>query len=153
MENEFNALKTFITTTLSPYIEEAVTQDTPMNTVGAKNVVFGSVDVSRNTGKVIVSVLPEEQEEADEQYINKRTYLSRFTVTFICSGYSYDVLMRQVARYSSAFCYALLRNQDLGNNIKLEDLGERRFFTDAGTTEKQMTAFEVDVTLSSEVKR
>lgn len=149
MEYVFNSLKSFILENLNDYLELVTDDDTPMPMVSENNIVFGSVDLSRLSGKVICSILPDSQED-DEEELASRNILNNLVVTFIFSDAKYEVLVRQMARYASAFRKALLDNPTLNNTVEYTEVKERTFFTDAGITDKQKTAVEVNLTITVE---
>lgn len=60
------------------------------------------------------------------------------------------MLVRQVCRYSAAFRRAALDDISLAGAVERSEIGERRFFTDAGTVEKQAVAVEIGLTVTIE---
>lgn len=149
MEEIFNNIKQFILNTVNGYITALADETTPMNAILGKNIVFGSVDLSRYDSKIICSVIPESQEENEEE-IGSYKITSDFTVSFLCRGYQQDVLVRQMCRYGAAFRRAVLDDVSLGQTVEQSEIGRRDFFTDAGTVEKQMTAVEIGLTVETE---
>lgn len=149
MEKIFNDIKDFILTTVNPYISEMADSETPMNEINEKNIVFGSVDLSRYNAKVICSIIPDSQEENEEE-IGSYKITSDFTVTFLCKGYPLETLVRQMCRYGAAFRRAVLDDVSLGGKVERSEIGRREFFTDAGTVEKQVTAVEIGLTTETE---
>ena len=149
MEEIFSNIKQFILNTVNGYITALADETTPMNAILEKNIVFGSVDLSRYDSKIICSVLPESQEENEEE-IGSYKITSDFTVSFLCRGYQQDVLVRQMCRYGAAFRRAVLDDVSLGQTVEQSEIGRRDFFTDAGTVEKQMTAVEIGLTVETE---
>jgi len=149
MEEIFNSIKQFILGTVNDYITKLADENTPMNAISEKNIVFGSVDLSRYNSKIICSVIPESQEENEEE-IGCYKITSDFTVSFLCRGYPQDVLVRQMCRYGAAFRRAVLDDVSLGQTVEQSEIGHRDFFTDAGTVEKQMTAVEIGLTVETE---
>lgn len=149
MEEIFNNIKQFILNTVNGYITALADETTPMNAILGKNIVFGSVDLSRYDSKIICSVIPESQEENEEE-IGSYKITSDFTVSFLCRGYQQDVLVRQMCRYGAAFRRAVLDDVSLGQTVEQSTIGRRDFFTDAGTVEKQMTAVEIGLTVETE---
>jgi hypothetical protein len=149
MEEIFNHIKNFILSTVNGYISEMADEETPMNTVDEQFIVFGSVDLSRYDSKVVCSILPDSQEENEEE-IGSYKITSGFTVTFLCKGYPQDVLVRQICRYGAAFRRAVLDDVSLGQTVERSEIGSREFFTDAGTVEKQVTAVEIGLTVETE---
>lgn len=149
MEEIFNHIKNFILSTVNGYISELEDEETPMNAISKKNIAFGSVDLSRYDSKIVCSIIPDSQEENEEE-IGSYKITSDFTVTFLCKGYPLDVLVRQMCRYGAAFRRAVLDDVSLGQTVEKSEIGRREFFTDAGTVEKQVTAVEIGLTVETE---
>lgn len=151
MEEIFNFIKAFILSTVNGCLSEYADENTPMNTIEERNIVFGSVDLSRYDAKIICAVIPESEEE-DESEIGAYKKTSDFTVSFLCKGYAQEVLVRQMCRYGAAFRRAVLDDVSLGQTVEQTEVGRRDFFTDAGTVEKQMTAVEISLSVVTEDK-
>jgi len=149
MEEIFNFIKDFILETVNGYISESADETTPMNEIEESNIVFGAVDLSRCSAKVVCAVVPESQED-DESEIGAYKIGSDFTVSFLCKGYPQDVLVRQMCRYGEAFRRAVLDDVSLGQRVERADIGRRDFFTDAGAVERQMTAVETGLSVVTE---
>lgn len=149
MEEIFRNIKDFILNTVNGYITELADEETPMNEITEKNIVFGSVDLSRYNSKIVCSILPDSQEE-DEEEIGSYKITSSFTVTFLCKGYPLEVLVRQMCRYGVAFRRAVLDDVSLGQTVEQAEINRREFFTDAGTVEKQVTAVEIGLAVITE---
>ncbi len=146
MEHIFEAIKGFILSDLGEYLLQMESEGCPLPVPSEKDVIFGAVDVSRQSGKVIVAVLPDEQEEAEPE-LGSDNMKSSVTVSFLISGNRYEVLVRQMARYCAALRRAILDNPSLTGKVEDTAVGKRKFFTNAGTVEKQMTAFEISLTV------
>lgn len=149
MEEIFNFIKNFILSAVNGIISEYADETTPMNQIDEKNIVFGAVDLSRYSSKIICAVIPENEEE-DESEIGAYKINSGFTVSFLCRGYPQDVLVRQMCRYGAAFRRAVLDDVSLGGTVESSEIGSRKFFTDAGTVGNQMTAVEIGLTVETE---
>lgn len=149
MEEIFNYIKQFILSTVNGALSDYADDDTPMNAIESKNIVFGAVDLSRYSSKIICAILPEEEED-DESEIGAYKIGSDFTVSFLCSGYAQEVLVRQMCRYGAAFRRAVLDDVSLGGTVESSTIGRRDFFSDAGTVEKQMAAVEISLSVVTE---
>lgn len=149
MEEIFEAIKQFILSTVNEYITALADETTPMNEISEDNIVFGAVDLSRYQAPIICVVVPERQED-DEEEIGAYKITSDFTVGFFCRGYKQETLVRQMCRYGAAFRRAVLDDVSLGGSVEQSEINERQFFTDAGTVEKQCTAVEIGLTVTTE---
>ena len=149
MEEIFARIKEFILSAVNSRIEGLADETTPMCAVEERNIVFGAVDLSRYDAKVVCAVIPESEEE-DEQEIGAYKVTSEFTVSFLCRGYPQEVLVRQMCRYGAAFRRAVLDDGSLGQTVERSEIGRRGFYTDAGTVGGQMTAVELGLTVETE---
>ncbi len=149
MEAIFNYIKQFILSTVNGYLPEYADENTPMNAIEEKNIVFGAVDLSRYTDKIVCAIVPDSEDD-EEAEIGADKENSDFTVSFLCRGYAQDVLVRQMCRYGAAFRRAVLDDVSLNGTVERAEIGRRNFFTDAGTVEKQMTAVEISLTVITE---
>lgn len=146
MERTGNAIKEFILGTVNDYIKEYATDDCPMNELTDKTVVFGAVDPSRYESKVLCAIVPDEQEDEEEE-IGAYRITSGFTVSFLCRGYEQETLVRQMCRYGAAFRRAVLDDVSLGHTVERSEVGRRQFYTDAGTVKEQATAVDIGLTV------
>lgn len=149
MEDIYKALSGFLTGTLPEYLEAVSTPDTPCPPIQDGAVVFGTVDVSRMQQKCVVSVMPDGQEDGEGELASWKTE-SRLTVTFILSGASYDVLVRRMVRYPAAFRSAILDDPTLCGKVEDVRIGKRTFHPDCGTADRQMTACEVELEITTD---
>ena len=149
MEETIDGIKRFILENVNEYASELADEETPMNAIDEKNIASGAVDLSRYAAKVVCAIIPESEEDTDED-IGAYTTRATFTIAFICRGYPQDVLVRQVCRYGAAFRRAALDDVSLAGAVEHSEIGERRFFTDAGTVEKQAVIVEIGLTVTTE---
>ena len=149
MEEIFTALKDLIVSKLPDYLTAMSTQDTPLPALTAKDVVFGSVDLLKYRQNVLCAILPESTEDT-EGTISDSGQQSQFTVAFVCRGQQYEVLVRQMCRYASAFHKMIVENYSLNKKVQNTEMGNTQFFYDPGTVEKQLTACEIDLTVLTE---
>lgn len=149
MEEIFTALKDLIVAKLPEYLSPMATQDTPLPSLTSKDVVFGSIDLLKYRQNVLCAILPESTEDT-EGTISDSGQQSKFTVAFVCRGQQYEVLVKQMCRYASAFHQMIVENYSLNKKVHNTEMGNTQFFYDAGTVEKQMTACEIDLTVLTE---
>ena len=67
-------------------------------------------------------------------------------MAFICREDKQSVLDDKVVRYAHAFRKAVLTDTSLDGALTGSELGERKFYFDAGTVEQQMSAVEITFT-------
>ena len=146
MEQTAESLKQFIIGSYSDYLDKAKTEDTPMPHLTDKTVILGVIDPLKINSAVCCSILPETETE-DTDYIGGYATSTVFTVTFLCKNNNYDVLIRQMCRYAEAFREAVHNDYSLNCTVNNTDIGERRFYPDCGTNDKQMTACEIELTI------
>lgn len=149
MEETIDGIRRFILENVNEYLAGLSDDETPMNAIDAKNIASGAVDLSRYDAKVVCAIIPESEIDNDDD-IGVYNTRATFTIAFICKGYPQDVLVRQVCRYSAAFRRAALDDISLAGAVERSEIGERRFFTDAGTVEKQAVAVEIGLTVTTE---
>lgn len=147
MEEVFNALKRFIENRLPSKIKEFADGKTPMPQ--PSKIVFGVVDVSRVDGKVTCVIVPEDEEE-QEATQTKGVKRATVTVSFICKGNKYDVLLRQMCRYAKAFEEIIRSDWNLGGEVNDAEIVRTDFFPDAGATAATAAASEIQVRIWTE---
>ncbi len=146
METVYSNIKAFILSTLSDYLTDLQDDETPLNAPTENEIIFGVADLTRYENKLLCVITPDYQEETDGTIgsVNMRTSC---TVSFLCRGYKYEVLMRQMCRYAIAFRRAVQNDYTLAGGFQNSAIEKIDFFADAGTTEKQMTACEIALTV------
>ncbi len=147
MEEVFDALKCFIENNLPAKAAELADAETPMPAIS--RIVFGVVDASRVDGKITCVIVPEEEEE-EEASQTKGRKVSTVTVSFICKGNKYDVLLRQMCRYAKAFEETVRSDWNLDGAVNNTVVTHTDFFPDAGATAATMTACETQLRIWTE---
>ena len=132
----------------APLAEDAVTASSDVS-AKEKNIVFGTVDLSRYERPVVVSILPEQQ-EPDEGYIDGFSDRSEFVVTFLFQKAKYPELVSRMCRYSKAFRTAQAKNPSMSDAIEESEITQIDFFPDTGAVPQQMTAFEINMAVITE---
>lgn len=113
-----------------------------------KDVVIGVVDLSRYESNLLISLLPEEESEADDGKFIDGDYVEQsVTLTVLLRGKSNEKLCEGICKYSDLICQKIRDDCELSGIVVGSGLGDRKFYLDAGTVEKQMTAVEIPLTL------
>lgn len=111
-----------------------------------KNIVLGVVDLSRYENNVIVSVIPDEEQDAEESFNGQGINLS-FTITILCRGKKQENLIRQISEYTEQICSVFREDCTLGGLADNSKLEKRKYYLDAGATAEQMVAVEIPMTI------
>lgn len=113
-----------------------------------KNIVLGTVDLSRYESNLIISIIPENEEESDQYNFNDGQGIQlEMTVTILCRGQSQEKLVETMSAYTDFILDEIRKDCTLGNIGEGSAIGIRKFYLDAGTVENQMTASETTLTL------
>lgn len=113
-----------------------------------KNIVLGTVDLSRYESDLIISIIPETEEESDQYNFNDGQGIQlETTVTILCRGKNQEKLVQVMSAYTDFILDEVRKDCTLGNIGEGSAIGTRRFYLDAGTVEKQLTASETTLTL------
>ncbi|MCR5723466.1 MAG: hypothetical protein K6G80_00090 [Treponema sp.] len=148
MESVYSSIKAFVLETLGTYLEPLADESTPLPAPAEKDIVFGVADLTRYENKLLCVITPDAQEEAEGE-IGGVIMRTTCTVSFLCRGAQYDVLMRKMCRYAAAFRRAVQNDSTMGGAFQNVSFEKTDFFPDAGTTEKQMTAAEMTITVEA----
>jgi|GEM_PF-1569650 len=149
MEQIAEAIKKFILEDVNAELTGLESDGITLPPVAEKNIVFGTVDLSRYEAAIIVSILPETQ-EPDEEFINGFSDRSEFTVTFFFQKEKYSLLVKRMFRYAKAFRTAQAKNPELSSTsddpesgVEESEITQIKFYPDTGAVAQQMTAFEI----------
>ena len=146
MESVFKNIKNFLLEKVNPLLEAEEDEEIKLPLFSEKYIVFGQVDLSRYQNKIIVSVIPEDQEE-DEEGLDDYAQKSRFLITFLCSGDKQEKLVQKICRYSECFRIAVLSDALMNGTCDNAEIGKRKFYCDAGAVSGQMAAVEIELTV------
>lgn len=149
MEQIAETIKNFILNDVNTELAALEDQSVTLPPVEAKNIVFGTVDLSRYERPVVVSILPEQQ-EPDDGYIDGFADRSEFVVTFLFQKDKYPALVSRMCRYSKAFRTAQAKNPSMSDAIEESEITQIDFFPDTGAVPQQMTAFEINMAVITE---
>ena len=149
MEQIAETLKTFLLEDVNAELPGLESEGVTLPAITAKNIVFGTVDLSRYESPVVVSILPETQSQ-EEGFIDGTAWRSDFTITFLFQKAVYPLLVKRMCRYSSAFKTALAKNPDFDGNVEESELEQIQFYPDTGAVEHQMTASEITLNVITE---
>lgn len=113
-----------------------------------KNIVLGTVDLSRYESDLIISIIPETEEESEQYNFNDGQGIQlELTVTILCRGQSQEKLVETMSAYTDYILDEIRKDCTLGNIGEGSAIGTRKFYLDAGTVENQLTASETTLTL------
>lgn len=149
MEQIAEAIKDFILEDVNAELTGLESEGVTLPQIAEKNIVFGTVDLSRYESQVVVSILPETQ-EPDEEFINGFSDRSEFTITFIFQKTAYPLLVKRMFRYAKAFRKAQAQNPDFDNSVEESEITQIQFYPDTGAVAQQMTAFEITIHTDTE---
>lgn len=149
MEQIAENLKNFILNDVNAELSGLESEGVTLPAIAEKNIVFGTVDLSRYESPVVVSILPETQ-EPDEEYINGFSDRSEFTVTFLFQKTAYPILVKRMFRYAKAFRKAQAKNPDFDDSVEESEITQIQFYPDTGAVPQQMTAFEISLNTDTE---
>ena len=149
MEQIAETIKNFILNDVNTELAELEDHDVTLPPVEEKNIVFGTVDLSRYERPVVVSILPEQQ-EPDDGYIDGFADRSEFVVTFLFQKEKYPALVSRMCRYAKAFRIAQAKNPSMSDTIEESEITQIDFFPDTGAVPQQMTAFEINMAVVTE---
>ena len=149
MEQIAKTIKEFILNDVNTELTKLADQTVTLPAVDEKNIIFGTVDLSRYEKPVVVSILPEQQ-EPDDGYINGFSDRSEFVVTFLFQKEKYSTLVTRMCRYAKAFRIAQAKNPSMSDKIEESEITLVDFFPDTGAVAQQMTAFEINLAVVTE---
>jgi hypothetical protein len=149
MEQIAETIKNFILNDVNTELAELEDHDVTLPPVEERNIIFGTVDLSRYERPVVVSILPEQQ-EPDEGYIDGFSDRSEFVVTFLFQKEKYNKLISRMCRYAKAFRIAQAKNPSMSDAIEESEITQIDFFPDTGAVPQQMTAFEINMAVVTE---
>lgn len=149
MEEIAEAIKSFILEDVNAELAELESEGITLPQIDGKNIVLGTVDLSRYESAVVVSILPETQ-EPDEEFINGFSDRSQFTVTFLFQKTAYPILVKRMFRYAKAFRKAQAKNPDFDDSVEESEITQIQFYPDTGAVPQQMTAFEISLNTDTE---
>lgn len=147
MEHVMDAIKAYIKNHPEAFTAEA-TQDCPVVAPREKDILLGTVDLSRYENNIIVSIIGDTDDDEPISISDVDTDHS-LTVTFLCRGYQSEILARQICRYAEAFRKLILADSTLDGEVDDSSTGQRRYYPDCGTVEDQMAAVEIDLSVST----
>ncbi len=160
MEKVFEIIKRFLIGTVNGLIREYNAENSENLTLFSEgNIVFGAIDPFKNpTQKMLCSIYPESQSSEANELSSVQT-TSKFTLTIVNKNELYRQLLSHTCAYSNIIVKAVFGNYSLETtfinsagteetvSVDNTDIGERTFYPDAGTAEKQATAVEISLTI------
>lgn len=150
MEELLEKLKDFILEH-QEYFSELSEEDVPLEILTENNVLIHPVDISRYEENVLCVILPNvEQDDFENSSIGFQRVNSDITISFLNRGYPYETLIRQSCRFAAGLRKMLFENPTLGDSVLDFQFGNRSFYPDMGTVDRQMSAVEIELTLLTE---
>lgn len=150
MEKIFEKIKKFILTSVNHYIEEETTKDVPLTKINAGDIIFGQVDLLKYKNNILVAIVPIKQENGDSELADYEEN-SNFVVSFIARFSQSEILIKQMCRYAFCFKKAIYNDGSLGNTVDDVTINTAKFYSNAGTVENQMSAVEIDISVTTSV--
>ena len=141
MDKIADSIKNFIINKVNAELSGLTETGLTLPTISSADVVFGVVDLSRYEKPIIVSILPETQNETGDD-IDGVNMDSTFIITFLFQKIQYDKAMKRMCRYAKAFWLAQAKNPDF-TGVEDSTITNIQYFPDAGVTPQQMTAVEI----------
>ena len=148
MDQIAEEIKSFILEDVNAELAGLTEAGLTLPAIDTKNIVFGTVDLSRYEVPVVVSILPETQ-EPEPGFIDGSSVRSEFTITFLFQKETYKTLVKRMCRYAKAFWLAQEKNPDFGETEETE-ITNIQYYPDTGAVPQQMTAFELSLSVITE---
>lgn len=143
-EETAEALKSLILNDMNAELPGLATDGVTLPAIAEKNIVLGTVDLSRYESPVVVSILPDKVEPIDGDLDGYRDK-DKFVVTMIFQKAAYSILVKRMFRYAKAFRLAMEKNPSMGGKIDDSGIDGVDFYPDTGDKNQTVTAFEAEV--------
>lgn len=143
-EETAEAMKSLILNDVNAELPGLATSGVTLPAIAEKNIVLGTVDLSRYESPVVVSILPDKVEPIDgglDGYSDR----DRFIVTMIFQKAAYPILVKRMCRYAKALRLALEKNANMDGAADDSGIDGVDFFPDTGDKNQSVTAFEAEV--------
>lgn len=152
MKLVYEALKNFILTDMAEPLKKMEVREGEYPLPDAKNIVYGTFEVSRNESKILVAIVPDSVKE-DTGSLDSGVIEGTVLVCFAFRGLAYSELVERMETYAAAFRMALRSNPSLSGAVMNADIGTTEYFPDAGATHGTMTVAEIELTVRVEEKK
>lgn len=143
-EETAEALKALVLNDVNAELAGLATSDVPLPTIAEKNIILGTVDLSRYESPVVVSILPDKVEPVDGD-LNGYRDKDSFVLTMIFQKAAYAVLVKRMVRYAKALRLAMEKNANMDGAVDDSGIDGVDFFPDTGDKNQTVTAFEAEV--------
>lgn len=147
METLFNATKDLILNEFNNNLENYENEQLSLPKVKENAVIFGSVDIQKLPYDVIIAFYPETSDFSEETIDGEDVEEKRITITIICKNDKYENLILKMCRYTQCFKDTIFENYSMNGIAKNINFGTIKYFSDAGITEKTVTATETELTI------
>lgn len=115
-----------------------------------KEIIAGQIDLSRYESKVLISLIPDDEDDASEDenaFIDGIGLKQVITITVLCRGEAQNKLIEKVSKYNEIICDAIRNDVELGGFATGCGIDTRKFYLDAGAVSEQVTAVEIPLTI------
>ena len=143
-EETAEALKSLILNDVNAELPGLATDGVTLPAIAEKNIVLGTVDLSRYESPVVVSILPDKVEPIDGDLDGYRDK-DKFVVTMIFQKAAYPILVKRMFRYAKALRLAMEKNPSMDGQIDDSGIDGVDFYPDTGDKNQTVTAFEAEV--------
>lgn len=116
----------------------------------SKDIIAGYIDLSRFESKILISLLPEDEDDAtkdENDFIDGTGLKQLVTITILCRGESQQKLIEKISKYNEVICDAIRNDVELGGFATGCGIDTRKFYLDAGAVSEQVTAVEIPLTI------
>ena len=151
MEQTAEAVKALILGGVNAELPALEDAQTTLPAIAEKNVVVGTVDLSRYEAPVVVSVLPDKT-QPDDETIDGFSDSESLVVTFLFQKAKYPLLVKRMFRYAEAFRRAQAKDAGLSGAADDSRIGEVDYFPDTGPGGQTLTACEIELSAKTSEK-
>ena len=152
MKIVYDAIKKFILTDMENPLKEMETIEGEFPLHDAKNIIYGTADLTRHEAKILVAIVPDSVKE-DTGSLDSGVIEGTVLVCFAFRGLPYTTLVERMETYAAAFRMALRSNPSLSDAVMNADIGTTEYYPDAGATHGTMTVAEIELTVRCEEKK
>jgi hypothetical protein len=113
-----------------------------------KNVIIGSIDLSRYESKNLCVIIPEETSITDLELGGEIETQTSFTLSFLFRGEKHTELIERMETFANDFQVKVAGNYSFNKNVTDVSVGKIKYFYDCGTVEKQATGLDIEMTIT-----
>lgn len=118
-----------------------------------KNILVGSIDISRHEAEDYLCVVVPERTEMQETY-GDGSYQAEttFTLSFLFRGAKHSVLVERMERTAETFMRKVMTDLALGEGYTAASIGGIEYFYDCGTVRRQASGLDIEMTVTETKK-